>query len=68
ISEYRVRTLIPLGRLLFVRLEMEKWKLLEMEDSWFCSYVKVTSRGETQTFPCYRWLVGNDKVEIRDGT
>lgn len=48
---------------------LEKHKLF-VEDDWFCSFVQVTPPGAeySQTFPCYRWLVGDVKVEIRDGT
>ncbi|KAF5905384.1 arachidonate 12-lipoxygenase, 12S-type-like, partial [Clarias magur] len=68
--ECKVWSKIPLGRVLLVRLEMEKWKKLNAEDNWFCNYVTVrpSGSGRTQTFPCYHWLVGDDKVEILDGT
>ncbi|XP_034159451.2 arachidonate 12-lipoxygenase, 12S-type [Pangasianodon hypophthalmus] len=67
VDEYIVRSSTPLGRVLLVRLEKQKYFV---EDNWFCSYVKVTPpEGEnTQTFPCYRWLVGDIKIEVRDGT
>lgn len=41
-----------------------------MEDNWFCRYVKVKPPGgDTEmSFPCYRWLIGDVKVEIREGT
>lgn len=57
----------PLGSLLMVRLEKQKYWV---EDNWFCRYVKVEPPGETNvlTFPCYRWLVGDMKMEIREGT
>ncbi|XP_026791831.3 polyunsaturated fatty acid lipoxygenase ALOX12 [Pangasianodon hypophthalmus] len=67
VDEYIVQSSTPLGRVLLVRLEKQKYFV---EDHWFCSYVKVTPpEGEnTQTFPCYRWLVGDIKIEVRDGT
>ncbi|XP_017327611.1 polyunsaturated fatty acid 5-lipoxygenase isoform X2 [Ictalurus punctatus] len=67
VDEYIVRSSAPLGRVLLVRLEKQKYFL---EDNWFCNYVKVTAPGEenNQTFPCYCWLVGDIKVEVRDGT
>ncbi|XP_017327615.1 arachidonate 12-lipoxygenase, 12S-type [Ictalurus punctatus] len=67
VDEYIVRSSAPLGRVLLVRLEKQKYIV---EDNWFCNYVKVTAPGEenTQTFPCYCWLVGDIKVEVRDGT
>ncbi|KAI5609950.1 arachidonate 15-lipoxygenase, partial [Silurus asotus] len=65
-DEYIVRSSVSLGRVLLVRLEKQKYFV---EDNWFCDYVKVTPPGGevTQTFPCYCWLVGNIKVEVRDG-
>ncbi|KAF5905379.1 arachidonate 12-lipoxygenase, 12S-type-like, partial [Clarias magur] len=70
VSEYKVWSSIPLGRVLLVRLEMKKSEILKSEDNWFCRYARVTPLGgeRTQTFPCYRWLLENDKLEIRDGT
>lgn len=57
----------PLGSILMVRLEKQKFW---MEDNWFCRYVKVEPPGGVSelTFPCYRWLIGDVKVEIREGT
>ncbi|XP_062849637.1 polyunsaturated fatty acid 5-lipoxygenase-like [Trichomycterus rosablanca] len=67
VDYYTVKSSVPLGRLLLVRLEKECYWL---EDNWYCRYVEVTpaAGGNSQTFPCYCWLVGNMTVEIRDGT
>lgn len=64
---YTVRTTASLGRLILVRLEKQRYFI---EDNWFCRYVVVEppDGGETLTFPCYRWLVGDVKVELREGT
>lgn len=50
-----------------VRLEKQKYWV---EDNWFCRYVKVEPPGGRSElkFPCYRWLIGDVKVEIREGT
>ncbi|XP_030635846.1 arachidonate 12-lipoxygenase, 12S-type [Chanos chanos] len=66
VDDYTVHTTSPLGRILLVRLEKEKYWV---EDNWFCRYVKVAVPGDAAhlTFPCYRWLVGNVKVELREG-
>lgn len=66
-DKYKVSSSSPLGSLLMVRLEKQKYWV---EDNWFCRYVKVEPPGETNvlTFPCYRWLVGDMKMEIREGT
>ncbi|MED6249919.1 hypothetical protein ATANTOWER_021703, partial [Ataeniobius toweri] len=66
VDQYRVTSNAPLGSLLLVRLEKEKYFI---EDNWFCRYVTVEPPdGKKLTFPCYRWLIGNAKVEIREGT
>ncbi|XP_043953846.1 arachidonate 12-lipoxygenase, 12S-type [Gambusia affinis] len=67
VDQYKVTSKEPLGSLLLVRLEKEKYFV---EDNWFCRYVTVEPPGEKRllTFPCYRWLVGNARVEIREGT
>ncbi|XP_020792123.1 arachidonate 12-lipoxygenase, 12S-type isoform X2 [Boleophthalmus pectinirostris] len=65
VDEYKVSSPSPLGRLLLVRLEKQKYWV---EDNWFCRYVIVTDPdGHTATFPCLRWLIGDTKVEIREG-
>uniref|UniRef100_A0AAR2L3G5 Arachidonate 12-lipoxygenase n=1 Tax=Pygocentrus nattereri TaxID=42514 RepID=A0AAR2L3G5_PYGNA len=67
VDDYTVRSSAPLGRVLLVRLEKQRYWV---EDNWFCRYVLVTPTGggDTQTFPCYCWLVGDVKVEVREGT
>lgn len=67
VDQYKVTSRSPLGTVLLVRLEKEKYWV---EDNWFCRYVLVEHAGgqKVRTFPCYRWLIGNMKVEIREGT
>jgi len=67
VDQYKVTSYSPLGSLLLVRLEKERYWV---EDNWFCRYVMVEPPdGEkVLTFPCYRWLIGDTKVEIREGT
>ncbi|KAG7330191.1 hypothetical protein KOW79_006413 [Hemibagrus wyckioides] len=69
VDDYIVRSSAPLGRVILVRLEKQKYFLF-LEDNWYCNYVKVTppGGGNTQTFPCYCWLVGDSKIEVREGT
>uniref|UniRef100_A0A665V865 Arachidonate 12-lipoxygenase n=1 Tax=Echeneis naucrates TaxID=173247 RepID=A0A665V865_ECHNA len=65
VDQYKVTSRSPLGSLLLVRLEKQRYWV---EDNWFCRYVTVELPGEDKvTFPCYRWLVGDVKVEIRAG-
>ncbi|XP_063756959.1 arachidonate 12-lipoxygenase, 12S-type isoform X1 [Eleginops maclovinus] len=66
VGEYKVNSPSHLGPLLLVRLEKQRYWL---EDNWFCRYVKVQLPGDTElTFPCYRWFIGDTKVEIREAT
>uniref|UniRef100_A0A4W5RRP3 Arachidonate 12-lipoxygenase n=1 Tax=Hucho hucho TaxID=62062 RepID=A0A4W5RRP3_9TELE len=67
VDEYKVCSPAPLGPLLLVRLEKQRYWV---EDNWFCRYVTVEppGGGPALTFPCYRWLIGDVKVEIREGT
>lgn len=67
VDQYKVTSPSPLGSLLLVRLEKQRYWV---EDNWFCRYVTVELPGEDTvlTFPCYRWLIGDTKVEIREGT
>uniref|UniRef100_A0A3B4CQ51 Reverse transcriptase domain-containing protein n=1 Tax=Pygocentrus nattereri TaxID=42514 RepID=A0A3B4CQ51_PYGNA len=67
VDDYIVQSSAPLGRVLLVRLEKQRYWV---EDNWFCRYVLVTPTGggDNQTFPCYCWLVGDVKVEVREGT
>lgn len=67
VDEYKVCSSAPLGPLLLVRLEKQRYWV---EDNWFCRYVTVAppGGGTALTFPCYRWLIGNVKVELREGT
>uniref|UniRef100_A0AAY4BZZ1 Uncharacterized protein n=1 Tax=Denticeps clupeoides TaxID=299321 RepID=A0AAY4BZZ1_9TELE len=66
VDQYTVKSSAPLGRLLLVKLEKQRYWV---EDNWFCRYVVVEppGAGGVLTFPCYRWLVGNVKLEIREG-
>ncbi|XP_029310267.1 arachidonate 12-lipoxygenase, 12S-type [Cottoperca gobio] len=67
VDEYNVTSPSPLGTLLLVRLEKQRYWL---EDNWFCRYVTVEPPGgdKVLTFPCYRWFIGDIKVEIREST
>lgn len=67
VDQYKVNSPSPLGSLLLVRLEKQKYWV---EDNWFCRYVTVElpDGDKVLTFPCYRWLIGDLKVEIREGT
>lgn len=66
VDEYKVTSPRPLGSLLLVRLEKQRYWV---EDNWFCRYVTVEPPGgDKAVFPCYRWLTGDIKVDLRAGT
>ncbi|KAM6959813.1 arachidonate 12-lipoxygenase, 12S-type isoform 2-T2 [Tautogolabrus adspersus] len=67
VDQYKVSSSASLGALLLVRLEKQRYWV---EDNWFCRYVTVEPPGGDKplTFPCYRWLIGDVKLEIREGT
>ncbi|MBN3313013.1 LOX5 lipoxygenase, partial [Atractosteus spatula] len=66
VDDYTVKSSVPLGAVLVVRLEKQRYWV---EDNWFCRYVCVRPPGGALlTFPCYRWLVGDVSVELREGT
>ncbi|KAK0133056.1 Arachidonate 15-lipoxygenase B [Merluccius polli] len=63
-SSYKVKTK-PLGRLLLIKLEKERFLFLP-ERKWFCSKIVVrTPEEELLLFPCYRWVSRGDCVELR---
>ncbi|XP_041645657.1 polyunsaturated fatty acid 5-lipoxygenase-like isoform X2 [Cheilinus undulatus] len=50
-----------------VLLKIEKKKSL-VQDDWYCRYITVkTPSGDYVVFPCYRWLVDDLEVVLRDG-
>ncbi|XP_077585676.1 polyunsaturated fatty acid 5-lipoxygenase-like [Stigmatopora nigra] len=65
VDSYLVRVDENLGELLLVKLEKRKYWV---QDDWYCSYVSVkTPEGDNVLFPCYRWLVDDKEVVLRDG-
>ncbi|XP_074554950.1 arachidonate 12-lipoxygenase, 12S-type [Halichoeres trimaculatus] len=66
VDQYKVNSPAPLGSLILVRLEKQRYWV---EDNWFCRYVMVEppGGGKVLTFPCYRWLIGDVQLEIREG-
>uniref|UniRef100_A0A8D3C2F8 Arachidonate 12-lipoxygenase n=1 Tax=Scophthalmus maximus TaxID=52904 RepID=A0A8D3C2F8_SCOMX len=64
VDEYKVTSPRPLGSLLLVRLEKQRYWV---EDNWFCRYVTVEPPGgDKVVFPCYRWLTGDIKTQRDD--
>ncbi|XP_049592211.1 polyunsaturated fatty acid 5-lipoxygenase-like [Syngnathus scovelli] len=65
VDSYPVEVQENLGEIVLIKLEKQK-KLVE--DHWYCRYVSVrTPGGDTVEFPCYRWLVDDQEMVLRDG-
>ncbi|KAF4114142.1 hypothetical protein G5714_004365 [Onychostoma macrolepis] len=55
-----------LGNIVQVKLEKQKHLI---NSPWFCKHITVqTPSGDCCEFPCYRWLVDENEVMIREGT
>ncbi|KAJ6653105.1 hypothetical protein lerEdw1_010191 [Lerista edwardsae] len=67
VDNYQVPCEQDLGPLLLIRLHKEPY-LFFPEDSWFCSFVRVTSpQGELYQFPAYQWLKGYGTLTLWEG-
>ncbi|XP_013880454.1 polyunsaturated fatty acid 5-lipoxygenase isoform X2 [Austrofundulus limnaeus] len=65
VDSYEVRVGENLGDIVLVKIEKKKYW---MQDDWYCKYVTVkTPIGEHVEFPCFRWLVDDKEVVLRDG-
>uniref|UniRef100_A0A3Q4B7E6 Uncharacterized protein n=1 Tax=Mola mola TaxID=94237 RepID=A0A3Q4B7E6_MOLML len=54
-----------LGDIMLVKIEKKKYW---MQDDWYCRYITVkTPAGDYMEFPCFRWLVDDNEVVLRDG-
>ncbi|KAL2083609.1 hypothetical protein ACEWY4_021382 [Coilia grayii] len=66
VDSYDVPVEECLGDLELVKIEKKKYWF---QDDWYCRYISVkTPTGDYIEFPCYRWLVGDKEVVLRDGT
>eukprot|EP00066_Takifugu_rubripes_P002283 XP_003964111.1 PREDICTED: arachidonate 5-lipoxygenase-like [Takifugu rubripes] len=55
-----------LGEIIMVKLQ-KKMKLF-VNDKWYCRSITVkTPSGQSVEFPCFRWLVDDKEVVLRDG-
>ncbi|XP_051519631.1 polyunsaturated fatty acid 5-lipoxygenase-like [Myxocyprinus asiaticus] len=55
-----------LGDIVLVKLEKERYCI---NDQWYCKHITVmTPSGNCFQFPCYRWLVDQKEVVLREGT
>uniref|UniRef100_A0A8C4S710 Arachidonate 12-lipoxygenase n=1 Tax=Erpetoichthys calabaricus TaxID=27687 RepID=A0A8C4S710_ERPCA len=63
--KYDVNSKAPLGDIWFVELEKRNY----IGDDWFCRYLEVKCPdGSCKRFPCYRWIVGNATIRLREGS
>ncbi|XP_056903155.1 polyunsaturated fatty acid 5-lipoxygenase-like [Takifugu flavidus] len=54
-----------LGEIIMVKLQKEKFLVF---DDWYCRSITVkTPSGQSVEFPCFRWLVDDKEVVLRDG-
>ncbi|KAK6478117.1 arachidonate 5-lipoxygenase-like [Huso huso] len=67
VDEYEIPSPVCLGGPCDSVFALEKLRYW-VEDNWFCRFVRVqTPGGDTHSFPCYRWLVGDVTIELREG-
>lgn len=65
VDSYEVNVGEDLGDIVLVKIEKKKYWML---DDWYCRYITVkTPSGDYIEFPCFRWLVDDKEVVLRDG-
>uniref|UniRef100_A0A3P8Z5J3 Arachidonate 5-lipoxygenase a n=1 Tax=Esox lucius TaxID=8010 RepID=A0A3P8Z5J3_ESOLU len=65
VDSYDVTVGENLGELELVKIEKKKYWV---QDDWYCKYITVkTPSGDYIEFPCFRWLVDDKEVILRDG-
>uniref|UniRef100_A0A8C7K787 Arachidonate 5-lipoxygenase n=1 Tax=Oncorhynchus kisutch TaxID=8019 RepID=A0A8C7K787_ONCKI len=65
VDSYDVTVGENLGEMELVKVEKNKYWV---HDDWYCKYITVkTPSGDYVEFPCFRWLVDDKEVVLRDG-
>uniref|UniRef100_A0A4W5MU08 Arachidonate 5-lipoxygenase n=1 Tax=Hucho hucho TaxID=62062 RepID=A0A4W5MU08_9TELE len=65
VDSYDVTVGENLGEMELVKIEKKKYWV---HDDWYCKYITVkTPSGDYVEFPCFRWLVDDKEVVLRDG-
>uniref|UniRef100_UPI003AAA3D8C polyunsaturated fatty acid 5-lipoxygenase isoform X3 n=1 Tax=Centroberyx gerrardi TaxID=166262 RepID=UPI003AAA3D8C len=65
VDSYDVTVGEHLGEIVLVKIEKKKYWV---QDDWYCRYITVkTPTGDYVEFPCFRWLVDDKEVVLRDG-
>lgn len=64
-DSYDIRAGEDLGEIVLVKVQKRKFWV---HDDWYCRYITVkTPAGDYVEFPCFRWLVDDKEVVLRDG-
>uniref|UniRef100_A0A8C7UMW7 Arachidonate 5-lipoxygenase a n=1 Tax=Oncorhynchus mykiss TaxID=8022 RepID=A0A8C7UMW7_ONCMY len=65
VDSYDVTVGENLGEMELVKVEKNKYWV---HDDWYCKYITVkTPSGDYVEYPCFRWLVDDKEVVLRDG-
>ncbi|MCJ8730663.1 hypothetical protein PDJAM_G00187030 [Pangasius djambal] len=65
VDSYNVKVAENLGDIELLKIEKKKYW---MQDDWYCKYITVkTPIGDYIEFPCFRWVVDDKEVILRDG-
>uniref|UniRef100_A0A4W5PFA6 Uncharacterized protein n=1 Tax=Hucho hucho TaxID=62062 RepID=A0A4W5PFA6_9TELE len=65
VDSYDVTVVENLGEMELVKIEKNKYWV---QDDWYCKYITVkTPYGDYIEYPCFRWLVDDKEVVLRDG-
>ncbi|XP_053547856.1 polyunsaturated fatty acid 5-lipoxygenase [Bombina bombina] len=66
IDSYDVTVSEDLGDIQLIKIEKHKYWY---KDDWYCKHITVkTPSGEYLEFPCYRWVVNDKEIVLREGT
>lgn len=64
-DSYDVKVSENLGGIELIKIEKKKYW---MHDDWYCKNITVkTPDGDYIDFPCFRWIVDDKEVILRDG-
>ncbi|XP_034538666.1 arachidonate 5-lipoxygenase-like [Notolabrus celidotus] len=65
IDSYDMTVKENLGEIVLMKIEKKKFLV---QDDWYCNNITVkTPSGDYIEFPCFRWLVDDKEVVLRDG-
>uniref|UniRef100_A0A8B9LFL5 Arachidonate 5-lipoxygenase a n=1 Tax=Astyanax mexicanus TaxID=7994 RepID=A0A8B9LFL5_ASTMX len=65
VDSYDITVGENIGDIVLIKIEKKKYWV---HDDWYCKYITVkTPSGDYIEFPCFRWLVDDKEVILRDG-